>query len=81
MRGSLEGREDNAESATTRNPFLQTYGGGIRRVVLAPFLPVLLGGSRPEDALADADDALADAEPLEEPAVGRALKNSDAMII
>ena len=62
-------------------PSSKRTGGGIRRVVLAPFLPVLLGGSRPEDALADADDALADAEPLEEPAVGRALKNSDAMII
>ena len=68
-------------------PSSKHTGGGIRRVVLAPFLPVLLGGSRPEDALADADDALADAddaladaEPLEEPAVGRALKNSDAMI-
>ena len=62
-------------------PSSKRTGGGIRRVVLAPFLPVLLGGSRPEDALADADDALADSEPLEEPAVGRALKNSDAMII
>ena len=62
-------------------PSSKRTGGGIRGVVLAPFLPVLLGGSRPEDSLADADAALAGAEPLEEPAVGRAVKNSDAMII